>query len=215
MWVVALAPLVPLLLVTLRFWAGKPLNRSITVFLSVIAAVFGGLIVLLGAAVGTTGTTIAMMHGFALTTAISATILLLSINDVGNGFSLTIKGLLIFPLLVSIWSVTNIFAVILGANQLSQGRAFCIATHSPTEPIRALEQLRGLSFYTTASGFKDNSGWYFHGLLLLDNDGPDQVFNWSPRRLRFDQVEDPEKMIIRPTNACKPRNNFWGSLSIL
>ncbi|WFU05751.1 hypothetical protein QA648_21520 (plasmid) [Rhizobium sp. CB3171] len=97
---------------------------------------------------------------------------------------------------------------------LSSGEPFCIAIHGDEKSISSFAALRGLSFYTNRSGFKDADRWYFHGLLLVGNGKDMRPYNWSPQRLRFDYLADPDRMLVGVQSACVPKVAFLRSLSL-
>jgi hypothetical protein len=125
-------------------------------------------------------------------------------------FALICLGL---ALAAAIWSLAAVGVVAAGAQNLANGRPFCVAHHGKDAEVTGIADLRGLRFFTTRAGHKDSSRWYFHGLLLID--GPDGVaaWNWSPRALAF----HPLRRVGRTTpvdDACTPRHGFWRGVGL-
>lgn len=155
------------------------------------------------------GTGLAVMHGLSLTIAVVGSILLLSSQ------TMKITAVLALPVSVAMWSLASVAAITLQANNISNGRPFCLAPHSPNSDTQSFAQLRGLTFYSTSSGYKSTSRWYFHGILLVEAEGELEAYNWSPRRLAFHRIAQPQKFIVTPLTACTPQQDFWNTLSVL
>lgn len=112
-----------------------------------------------------------------------------------------------------VWSLACVPVTMAQASCLAHGAPFCMARHEPEpSPVRSLWDLRSFSLHTTLSGYKDTSRWYSHGLLAVDAPEGKQLFNWSPRRMRFDPVDDPDLFIAGLRDACTPQDHFWRSL---
>ncbi|MEP4199347.1 MAG: hypothetical protein ABJL99_27285 [Aliishimia sp.] len=208
-WVIAVAPLLPALAALIRLRVSAPLPKKVVIALAVLTGAFGILVSLLNAALSGVGTGLALMHGLSLTIAVVGSILLLSSQTMKIAVVLTV------PVAVAIWSLASVAAVTLQANNISSGRPFCLAPHSPNSDTQSFAQLRGLTFYSTSSGYKSTSRWYFHGVLLVETEGEIEAYNWSPRRLAFRRIEQPQKFIATPLTTCTPQREFWDTLSAL
>lgn len=115
----------------------------------------------------------------------------------------------------ALWSLITPWAVARSAEQVSEGAAYCVARHEADRPIRSWAELRGVSFHTNRSGYKDTSTWYLHGVMLVDRGEGVEAWNWSPRHMRFERVERPEDMLVSPFGACQPVSSFMSGLSLL
>lgn len=71
-------------------------------------------------------------------------------------------------------------------------------------PVEGYPGLRLFSFHTTLSGHKDYQAFFFHGLLVVDAEGGEWLFNWSARRMGFEEVPRPDGTIESPRGACAP-----------
>ena len=201
--------LVPLSLAIIGMVLPKPLNKFVASGFAVLAAIIGAGLTFLYATRTGSGSLLATVHGLSLTLAVSASILMLATQNRPKPFKSTPVILLLVPLAVALWSLVSGAAVVWQANRLADNRAFCVAAHDQSTPIRAFAQLRGLSFYTTTAR------WYFHGLLIVETDNGKEFYNWSPRRMKFQQVERPERFIASPLNVCTPQAGYWANLSVL
>lgn len=162
------------------------------------------------------GSEIVWLYGFTLTLAVAASVLLLADDQTKPWWPFLTIGLLLVPFVAAIWSLAAGVVIYRQAEQLSGGQPYCIAHHNDREdPVSSLADLRGLMFYTTFSGYKDSSHWYFHGLLLVGRGQHLNVFNWSPRHLRFDLLQKPQVQFIDPRKACRPRLDFLKSLKAI
>lgn len=217
LYAVAFAPLVPLVLALIRGLTNFRLHRGLAFVLAGLTGLFGFMITLFGGAFSGGGAPIAWLQGFTLTIAVCASLLLASRKEgVVSDFPRFSWKLLMLPAVVALWSLVSVGGVVLSANRIAGDRPFCLAPHTgKTEPVRSFAQLRGLSFYTTDSGYKVTSMWYFHGLLFVAHESGGVFYNWSPRRMRFDRIAHPTEMFVSPIGACSPRKDFWRTLSII
>jgi hypothetical protein len=187
------------------------------VFAAVLAMVFvsvGAFATVVMVALSGGGTEIVILHGTALTVACAASFLLVS--TIGQKAMAVVFGIYIFPVLVGVWSLVVVPVAYSSAVEISSNRAFCVGEHSPTEKeLDSIVGLRGLSFYTTRSGYKIGDTWYFHGVLLVEEDGGMNVFNWSPSNMSFQVVERPQSLIASPFNACQPKYRFLQELKVI
>lgn len=212
-WTVALLPLMPIAILALSF----VVRREMPVVLAAVcaSAIFaaGALITFFLMALSGGGTELVVLHGVSLTLACAACILLVS--DVGKRAKSMVLSVCLIPVLVGVWSLASAPLAYANAIEISSNRAFCVGEHSPIEKeLGSIIGLRGLSFYTTRSGYKIRDTWYFHGLLLVEGDGEIVVYNWSPRYLEFQAVERPQQLIASPFGSCVPRKEFFQELNL-
>lgn len=211
---IVFSPILPLLLGIIRWKLRKPINERLTLILCVIVCVIGFFLTFISSFFAGPGASHALLHGIGLTIALSCSIRLMSISKTSCELR-TLSGIcLIIPLMISLWSLYTVMAVITSANQYSKDQPFCIATHDPEAEIKSYSQLRGLSFYTTGTGYKFNSRWYFHGILIVSNKSKVEVYNWSFNNMSFVHLKKPTLQINDPTYACIPHHKFWNRISI-
>lgn len=208
-----IAPFVPILGVITKFFLRLSISQPIAYGIGALSSVLGLFLTLVSVAFSGAGSALLFWHGLTLTGAVVASVLLLS-----NRFKLTPKSpsVLVFlcAVLVGAWSLLTVPAIVFQAHKLANGRAYCIAPHRSQADITALSEMRGLTFYTTSSGFKSTSRWYFHGVLLVEENADVlEAYNWSPRRLRFYRIERPRELIRTPLDVCTPRDGFLSRLS--
>ena len=201
-----LAPAVPLICVCLRAMMASPLSQVWALFLTVAAFWIGLCLTLLGSAFAPPGAAfISAVRGCGLTLAVCAGLLSLAPEAPGERAEwLAVSGLMLASLL-AIWSLLCVPLVLIQAERAAAGAPYCIAQHGPSRSVDGFWDLRGFSFYTRDSGYKDNSGWYFHGVLIVEGAEGRQYFNWSPRHLRFDRIEHPNRYSVSVRNLCSPR----------
>lgn len=188
-----------------------PVVFAVVLALVILSA--GVFVTFISMALAVGGTEMTILHGTALTLACVTSILLVS--AVGQKAWSVVFGIFLFPVLVGVWSLAVVPLAYSSAVEISSNRPFCIGEHSPIDKeLHAIMGLRGLSFYTTRSGYKIGDAWYFHGLLLIETEGETNVYNWSPRRMAFQTVERPRLLIASPFGACEPRKGFFERLSL-
>lgn len=212
-WLIAVLPLLPLAILTLSlvFHRRIPLVFGAALAFWVLCA--GAIVALAMMALSGGGKELVILHGTALTLACVTSVLFIS--RIGQKARQITLGIYAFPVLVGVWSLAMAPLAYSSAIKISSSRAFCIGEHSPiTKELSSLFGLRGLSSYTTRSGYKIGDTWYFHGLLLVEDDGDTLVFNWSPRNMEFQAVERPRLLFANPFDACEPRKNFFQKLSL-
>lgn len=213
-WFIAILPLMPFAVLALSIASRR---RIPSVFARILALMFfcaGAFATLVLVAFSGGGTEMVMLHGTALTLACGTSILLVS--AVGQKAMSVAFGVYTLPVLVGIWSLAMVPIAYSSAVEIASGRAFCIGEHSPSKnELRSIAGLRGLSFYTTRSGYKIGDTWYFHGLLLVEENGATGVYNWSPHNMQFKSVERPRLLIATPLTACKPKKYFFQKLGVI
>lgn len=181
----------------------KPIPRLLARFLAGISVVLGLFLTLASGVFGPFTDTQAL-HGTSLTIAIASSFLIWSGRDGKPQPSRVAKVGILVATLIALWSVLTVPMVLVQARLISNGAPYCIAEHAENSPVEALFELRGFSFYTTKIGYKSTSKWYFHGLMIVDNPDEQRVYNWSPRRWRFDLIERPDALLKPVRNACVP-----------
>ncbi|TNJ38828.1 hypothetical protein [Phaeobacter sp. B1627] len=207
------APALPAVLVILRIALPRPASPAL-IWPVAIAVFLAGLFLTFASTVLSSphSTLLSLTHGGALSLAGASSVLCLAIGRIGsNGVRLALSGMALSAAAAA-WSLLAVPSVVFQAKRISAGYPLCISHHGPSLDVSSIWDLRGFDFYTTDSGYKSTSGWYFHGILIVDGNDGRQYFNWSPRRFRFDRVEHPERFIASLRNLCEPSSAFWSEL---
>lgn len=205
-----LIPALPLLLALVRFAAPSGIPPALAKSGAIAAVVFGLPLVLLYVAVmPPTAYQMSFLHGLALLLAVSASFLAGASSALGRAWVRFAYSGLVLAASAAVWSLLSVPAVMLQAGRVADGAPFCVAPHGGAAQITTLWNLRGFSFYTSKSGYKSNSGWYFHGILIVGNGDMHRYYNWSPRRLRFDEIDRPDSLIASPIGRCEPSLRPW------
>jgi hypothetical protein len=212
-WCVKLAPIFPIitaiiLLTPLRLMKGFALLFAAITFL------FGLFLSLLSAALSGAGGAVAFMHGATLTLAASASFLALCRGDMNSSMGRSAIVLMTIPAIAATWSLAAGGMLIASARAMSSDKPYCIALHGDRKSVSSLANLRGLSFYTTRSGYKDSSGWFFHGVLIVQDDVGKSVYNWSAKMLRFELLP-PKTFEDDPRYECVAQPDFISSLPLI
>ncbi|MEO1109587.1 MAG: hypothetical protein AAFX90_16860 [Pseudomonadota bacterium] len=145
-----------------------------------------------------------VVHGISLTIAVSSSFLVWSGSDGNPKPSWLAKIGVSIGTVAALWSLVTVPMIQVQAHIIAKGSPFCIAHHSPRSKVDKLYELRGFSFYTEATGYKSTSDWFFHGLMIVDHPDAQRIYNWSPRRWRFDLVERPDAFVATVRNVCIP-----------
>lgn len=198
-----LAPIAPLIV------AGFVLMgmRRIPVWLARLlagAALIAGLFLTLASGAFSLGSTTQLMHGVTLTIAVSSSFLIWAGGDHEPTPSWVAKSGIAAASIAALWSVLTVPMIQIQSHVIASGSPYCIGHHAPDSPVSAIHALRGFSFYTEETGYKSTSEWLFHGLMVVDGPNAQRIYNWSPRRWRFDLVERPDKLIRPVRNVCIP-----------
>ncbi|WP_170326843.1 hypothetical protein [Ruegeria arenilitoris] len=201
--VVWIAPAVPLILsaMTLTGLRGIPTFLAHTLF--AVTLLFGVFFTIASGVLSLFSTT-QLLHGFSLTMALGFGFLIWSEQDGKVRPSRFAKLGMAVSVIPALWSLLTVPMILIQTRVIAGGSPYCIAEHAENSPIETLHQLRGFSFYTAETGYKSTSEWYFHGLLIVDDTAEERIYNWSPRRWRFDLVERPDALIKQVTNLCVP-----------
>lgn len=212
-WLIAISPLLPLAIFAVTAIRHQTLPNVFARILAFVIFSIGAIATFFIAAFSGGGFEIVLLGGTALTLACVTSILLIS--TVGHRARSIALGVYGFSVLVGTWSLAMVPLAYSSAVEVSANRAFCIGEHSPIEKeLGSIVGLRGLSFYTSRSGHKIGDTWYFHGLLLVEDDDVTRVYNWSPRNMEFQEVERPRLLIASPFKSCEPRQGFLREISI-
>ena len=116
------------------------------------------------------------------------------------------------------WSIGSGIAAGLQAAYLSKGAPYCIADTNHRGgnygEIDSLFDLRGVEFLVSATGYKSNSRWYFHGIFVTQDENTKSTRNWSTLKVAFDPIsaQTSRLLIVAPTSNCRLRRNFLWSL---
>ena len=180
-----------------------PIPRLLARILAGFSVVLGLFLTLASGAFGPFTDTQAL-HGVSLTMALASSFLIWSGLNGKPQPSWAAKIGISVATVTALWSLLTVPVVLVQARTISDGAPYCIAEHAENSPVKALYELRGFSFYTTKTGYKSTSAWYFHGLMIVDYPEEQRVYNWSPRRWRFDQIERPDGFIKPVRNVCTP-----------
>ncbi|MEL0438957.1 hypothetical protein [Phycobacter sp. K97] len=204
------APLVPLVAVFAGRLRKTPVSPVLAKSASIAVLLFGLLLTLIVWAFASPKPgLLVMFHGGALSSGVAASLLLLGGSYLGPFATRAALSGMAVATGAALWSILAAVMVIGHANRLAGGAPFCIAHHGPSSQVQSIWDLRGFSFYTTDSGYKSNSGWYFHGVMIAEQDDGRQYFNWSPRRMQFDRIEHPGRFIVPVEKLCEPSLEFW------
>lgn len=214
----AAASLLPIIfgltLLTTRFRLG----RNSTIVLASLVFGFGAFIAVIADGFSHTGSELSRLHVTCLTLAMSSSLVLIVPSRVSS-IRILVASLGLAPAAIaSLWSLQMGWTTMKQAMETANGDPYCIARHDgyPRQsPISNLADLRGFSFYTTASGYKDNSSWYFHGVMIVAANAGPRYFNWSPRDRRFNLVERQSLLLIPIEGTCDPQANFLENLPIV
>lgn len=213
-WLIGILPLMPFAVLALSIFSPRRMPVVSAVILALVIFCVGAFATFVMAALSGGGIEMVILHGTALTLACATSVLLVSaVRQRARSVAFAVY---VFPVVVGVWSLAMVPVAYSSAIEASANRAYCIGEHSPIErELGSIFGLRGLSFYTTRSGYKIGDTWYFHGLLLVEGDSGLNVYNWSPRGMRFNVVERPGSLFADPLAACQPRNGFLEELNLI
>lgn len=212
-----LAPFTPLVAAIIRRFTSWRLRRWQALALSLLLGAVGILMALVSAAFSGPGFFFALVKGTMVALAVMAAFLLLSRQTSQSIAEVYAFLLMIPPAIVAAWSIVSAGAVAFNAKGISDGEPYCLAIHGEEKPVSSLSELRGLEFYTTFTGYKDTSRWFFHGVMIVRRKHGLEVYNWTPRKMQFDRVDNYtlRNIIENPSSECVPRYGFLRSLSII
>ncbi|MBZ9678669.1 hypothetical protein [Mesorhizobium sp. ES1-1] len=212
-WCVKLAPIFPIVASMVRLTPLR-LTKTSALLFAYITFVVGLLLTLVAAGLSGAGGHVVFMHGATLTIAVLASFLVLCRGDIHSPMGLSTIALMIIPAIAATWSLAAGGMLVASARAMSSARPYCIALHGDRKPVSSLANLRGLSFYTTRTGYRDSFWWFFHGVLIVQNDVEKTVYNWSAKKLRFELLP-PKNFEDDPRNECVPQHDFINTLPLI
>lgn len=213
---VQLSTLTPLALGTIRIATSARFQPSIASLLSHTVVFFGMAATLLAAAISGVGSVLMLALGTSYTCAIASSLSLFAMSPHTRMRTLFSMCGLLIATAGSIWSIQTVPSIILQATSLAKTAPFCLGRHtSQHSPVTKFSDLRGFSFYSTGSGYKDSSRWFFHGILIVGTGNNRQYYGWSPRIQEFFKIERERSYIIPLRNSCKPTERFFDTLYVL
>lgn len=201
------APVLPLASALLARHTRLRLPGLVLVPLTVCAAVLGFLLTL--AAMVDCGSALAFLEGLMLTLAVVGGLQMLGrATEAGELAAL----LMTFPTLMALWSLATVPAAAISAQRLAAGHPYCIARHGAQGPIQSWTDLRGLSLYTTRTGYKSTSHWYLHAVLIVQEEVI-SVKNWSYGAMGFTPLAHPGRLAEPAGFECTPEPGFLSTLA--
>ncbi|WP_170430007.1 hypothetical protein [Ruegeria arenilitoris] len=201
--VVWIAPAVPLILAAMILMGLRRIPAFLAHTLFGVTLLLGVFFTLTSGVLSLFSTT-QLLHGLTLTIALGFGFLIWSGKGGKVRPSRIAKLGIAVSVIAALWSLLTVPMILIQTSVIADGSPNCIAKHAENSPIETLHQLRGFSFYTTETGYKSTSEWHFHGLLIVDDPEEERIYNWSPRRWRFDLVERPDTLIKPVRNVCVP-----------
>lgn len=198
-----LIPAIPAFLGILALLGTFPIPRLLARSLAGLSVVLGLFLTVLSGVFGPFTDTQAF-HGVSLTIAIASSFLIWSGRDGKLRPSWAAMAGISVATVAALWSLFTVPVVLIQSRLIADGSPYCIAEHAENSPVKALHELRGFAFYTTKTGYKTTSAWYFHGLLVVDHPEEQRIYNWSPRRWKFDRIAEPDRLIKSVRNVCTP-----------
>ncbi|MET3598427.1 hypothetical protein [Martelella mangrovi] len=207
------APILPAAMVLLRFARPRPASPALVWPIAIIVFLIGLSLTFFSSAFASNlSLPLMVTQGSVLSLAVASGILSLAIGHSNSNTARLAMSGMVLSAVAAIWSLLSVPAAVFQANQTAASHPFCIAHHGSSADVDSLWDLRGFSFYTTATGYKSTSTWYFHGILIVEGNDGLQYFNWSPRHFRFDRIDHPERYIASLNNLCVPTSAFWKGL---
>ena len=198
-----LAPVLPLILAGLVLLGLRLIPSAVAKTLAAFSVTAGLFLTLASGAFSLSSTT-QWLHELTLTVAVASSFLIWSGRDGELQPSRTAKLGIAAATIAALWSLMTVPMIRIQAHVIADGSPYCIAEHSPDSPVETLHELRGFSFYTTNTGYKSTSEWFFHGLMIVDQPDGHKIYNWSPRRWRFDLVARPDILVEPVRDVCVP-----------
>jgi len=198
-----LAPVIPLVVAGFVLMGIRQIPARLANVLAVVSLA-AGLFLTLASGVFSLFSTTQQLHGVTLTIAVASSFAIWSGRDRNPRPSRIAKLGIAGTTITALWSLLSVPMILIQSYAVADGSPYCIAHHSPGSPVEAIYELRGFSFYTVATGYKSTSEWHFHGLMIVDHPDKQRIYNWTPRRWRFDLVERPDVLIEPVRNVCVP-----------
>jgi hypothetical protein len=187
---------------------GVRMSSGMAIGLSILAAL-SGLVLSLLAVIAVGGSPLLFLEGTMLTLAVAASPHLLSRGDDGPTAAALV---MIWPALHGLWSLMVVPCIAVSAIRTAADRPYCIAQHRDTRALRSWADLRGLSLYTTRTGYKSTSHWYLHAVMIVEDATEMPVFNWSFGGLRFERLAEPDWLLEPAGSECWPEPGFLSRL---
>ncbi|MGB0695738.1 MAG: hypothetical protein ACPGOY_08815 [Rhodospirillaceae bacterium] len=205
--ITVLLPSIPLMVTLVQPLSSFRLSLNASVYICMGVIILGTLLSLGGLAFSGPGFDIMSMHAFML---MMGTILSIFVFRLEKGKVPSWRFLFcwLVPGALALWSLSSVPYVVVQANQIVAGRPYCLGAHTGHYPVQSLAELRGFYFYTTVTGYKSSSRWFFHGILLVETEQGLEAYNWSPRAFRFYRISNPDRMLESPFQACTPKQDF-------
>ena len=207
----------PLLIVALAFVRLRPVCPAsywISHVSTLFVFIFGTLLAFLFSAFTGPASDIVFAKGILIVLALAASLLWQAYGRLTKGAVYVALAGITLAALGAFWSLVSVPAAIVQANLAAGGAPFCIGEHGRKASIESLWDLRGFSFYTTDTGYKDTSRWYFHGVLVVQTEAGRRYFNWSPRSFSFDPVPNFKRIAGSIDGECSPSNR-WNFAAIM
>lgn len=207
--------LAPFIAIKIRSKKSNYMSRSLAGIIIVITLIIGFMLTLLSAAFSGAGAKFVLVHGSLVTLIVTTSVAHLVATPHRGLIGIFSNVSMFLATFAATWSIISMFMVIINVEKTANQRPFCIAHHSShATPVKSIAELRGFSFYTVSTGYKDSSKWYFHGVMVVANEDGDQYYNWSPSSSKFDERKRQHLLIVRIENSCTPKQNFWRTLRI-
>lgn len=207
-------PLV-LLLALIRLYRKRisSLTGTTLIFLVLPFGIIASVLLAAGAGAGSGN---GIMHGFALTFALTGMVAFMVEDPMrywGGNLSLVMLTLAFF---CSIYSLLGIPMSISQAKQLANGNPYCIAARPANSyPLVSLPDLRNFSMdMNLAQDLTGSVDLYPNHILLVENGAQREFYYWSPREMKFLVVTPDYPANGLLGRVCIPRPNYLSSLRL-
>lgn len=200
-----LAPVFPITMLIVRLNLPKPMPPSFAQFFANVVLFCGLLLTIVLAVFAPTW--LLAIHAGVLSLAVASSILTLSFGRLERSCVYTATAGLAIAAAAAVWSLATVPTAVLQANRLAGDAPFCLTNR---EGVGSLWDLRGFTLYSISEF--ESVPWYLHGILVVDATDGRRVYNWSPRRFRFDRLYRTKRFDRTLDRACKPIPDFWRTL---
>lgn len=132
---------------------------------------------------------------------------------------LTCISILLPAMLLLAWAPVSMLTVRYQALSVAAGKPFCIqvpADHVGWQrQVTHWMQLSGLQMHTpwTNGGGSDDYQFAFHALLVIENDGKGEFYNWSYRSQSFQPVDQDAMSGLHIARHCVPDARFFDTVA--
>lgn len=157
-----------------------------------------------------------ILHGFALTFALTGMVAFMVEDPMrywGGNLSLVMLTLAFFA---SVYSLLGVPMAMSQARELANGNSYCIAARPANSyPLTSIPDLR--NFSVDVSLGPDLSGsvdLYPNHILLIENGAQREFYYWSPREMSFLEVTPEFPANGRLGRVCIPRPNYLSGLRL-